>query len=146
MEWARLVEAVHLLLAMAVVGGQLLLTIAALRRRPAGSSEAERVAWQRLERWYRRVAIPVLVLTAFSGFLFLRYTLVTRALLATTPYGPLLVAKVGLWAALVAHLSLAPLSTPPSAADGVSVRRLSALFGSALAIALVIVSLALRYP
>jgi putative copper export protein len=140
--WAFVVVAVHLIGATVVVGGQLWMTAASFgwRRRPA--DPGDRGLIERLERSYRRIAVSAVILTAATGLLYLRRTLISPALVATTPYGPLLLIKIGLTILLCGYLVFAPLEARgnPSARG----RWLSAA-ASAAAIAVLVLALALRF-
>ena len=141
----QLLEWAHLVLAMCLVGGQILITVLTfwnLPRRPDGDLQT---FWAALGRSYTLFALFVVVGASVSGFLFLRYTLISIALLRMTPYGPLLALKVALAVAFTIYLVLAPpwqsLGNPGSTRRA----RITSVVGSGMVLALAIVSYAMRY-
>jgi hypothetical protein len=142
------VETLHVVTASAVVGGQLLLSAAAWRRSPADGGTAGALA--PLERFYRLFALAAVLAAAGFGAWLLRYTLVSTLLLVSTPYGPVLAAKVLGTLAFLLYLLVAPPLLAQGGEDrtsgpGAFTRRAWALVGAVLVVALTALSTSLRY-
>lgn len=93
MSIARWILVFHLLGAMMLVGGQLFSTWLAFA---ASRDRTALAAWSRFDGRFRAIAVITLLVTAGLGFLVARGTVVSNALLVTTPYGPLLAAKLSM--------------------------------------------------
>lgn len=148
MEWislGRTAELLHVVSACALVGGQLLITVAAWRRPPAPDT-AQDAALGRFERLYRLFALVAVLLTTTFGLWLLRYTLVSDLLLVSTPYGPALGVKVCGTLAFTAYLLLAPpLLRAGAHPTSDSARRMWSLVGALIVVGVVAVSTSLRY-
>lgn len=143
----RTVELLHVLASGVIAGGQLLMSAAAWR--PLSGETAPGLdALVRLERWYRRFALAAILVGVAFGAWFLDYTLVSRLLLVSTPYGPLLGTKVLLTLAFVLYLIVAPpllVDAPGAGTASRWRRRLWALAGAALVTLLTALGLSLQY-
>jgi putative copper export protein len=105
MSLSRWILWLHLLGAMFLVGGQLVLTW--LVSRPTRDREA-RAHMIRMDADFRKLSIVVLTLTIALGAIVTRESLVSSALLTTTPYGPILAAKLSLTLIWLILLVFAP--------------------------------------
>jgi uncharacterized membrane protein len=143
--WAVILDAIHLLTGMIVVGGQLTVTAVSLTPPAAGPTSGTPGALRHLETVYRRLALGALVVSAIAGSWLLKYTLVSPQLLRSTSYGLLLAMKISITLALAIYL----LSGPSFSANWSRQRRAAgvtfSILGSLMALSLVAISLAMRY-
>lgn len=137
------IETLHVLAGAAIVGSQLLISAAAWRRPPDDPGPSPLAAF---ERFYRIFAFVALLATAAFGAWLLRYTLVSTFVLVSTPYGPVLVAKIVGSLAMLLYLVIAPrLLGSAQAGPGTVTRRVWALVGAVIVIVVVGLSTSMRY-
>ena len=148
--FAEIVGAIHLLAAMIVVGGQLAITLITIRPlfgNAGADPDADRGgdpgigSWEHAERAWKTMALIALGAGLASGAIYVRYTVIAQALLTSTPYGPLLMAKVALAIALGVCLFFAPAISQRNPRRAPAFR----VLGSLLALAIVALALFMRY-
>lgn len=134
----------HAVLGALLVGAQAFVTWWLFQ--PASAEHgAERDRWRALERRYRILALLVFLASVGSGAAYLRKTLVSTLLLTSTPYGPLLVAKLTMGFVFLACLLLGPLGHGDASGRSSVGAKTAALLATAAMIGSVVISVQMRY-